>query len=72
MGVKQIKYRYVYKRKYNKDGPVKKYKARLVALGYGDVPGLDVSNTFAPVVKGVTVDCVGADSTDAHPSVGCG
>ena len=26
-----------------------------MALGYGDVPGLDVSNTFAPVVKGVTV-----------------
>jgi hypothetical protein len=33
-GVKPIKSRYVYKRKYHKDGSVKKYKARLVALGY--------------------------------------
>jgi hypothetical protein len=54
-GVKPIKSRYVYKRKYNKDGSVKKYKARLVALGYGQVPGVDVFNTFAPVVKGITV-----------------
>ena len=37
-----IKLRYVYKRKYNKDGTVKKYKTRLVALGYGQVSGVDV------------------------------
>ena len=41
-GVKPIKSRYVYKRKYNKDGSIKKYKARLVALGYGQVPGVDI------------------------------
>ena len=28
---------------------------RLVALGYSQVPGVDVFNTFAPVVKSVTV-----------------
>ena len=54
-GVKPIKSRYVYKRKYNEDGSIKKYKARLVALGYGQVPGVDVFNTFAPVVKSITV-----------------
>ena len=50
-----IKSRYVYKRKYNKDGTVKKYKARLVALGYGQVSRVDVFDTFAPVVKSVPV-----------------
>ena len=54
-GVKPIKSKYVYKRKHNKDGSVKEFKARLVALGYGQVPGIDVFNTFAPVVKGITV-----------------
>ena len=45
----------MYKRKYNKDGFIKKYKARFVALGYGQVPGVEVFNTFAPVVKSITV-----------------
>ena len=54
-GVKPIKSRYVYKRKYNKDGSFKKCKSRLVALGYSQVLGVDVFNTFAPVVKSITV-----------------
>lgn len=41
-GVKPIKFRYVYKRKHRKDGSFKKYKARLVAQGYGQVPGVNV------------------------------
>ena len=55
MGVRPIKSRYVYKCKHNKDGSVKKYKARLVALGFGQVPGVDVFNTFAPAVKSISV-----------------
>ena len=54
-GVKPIKSRYVYRRKYNKDGSIKKDEARLVALGYGQVYGVDVFNIFAPVVKSITV-----------------
>ena len=50
-GVKPIKFRYVYKRKYNHDGSIKKFKVRLVALGYGQGPGVDVFNTFVPVEK---------------------
>ena len=26
-----------------------------MALGYGQIPGVDVFNTFAPMVKGITV-----------------
>ena len=51
--VRPIMSRYVYKHKYNKDDTVKKYKARLVAHGYVQVSGVDVFNTFAPVVKNV-------------------
>ena len=55
-GALPIKSRYAYKRKYNnKDGTVKKYKVRLVALGYRQVSGVNVFNSFAPVVKSVTV-----------------
>jgi hypothetical protein len=54
-GVTPIKSKYVYKKKYDKRGRLKKYKARLVALGYGQVAGVNVWNTFAPVVKGITV-----------------
>ena len=45
----------MYKRKHNKDRSVKKYKARLVALGFGHVPEVDVFNRFVPVVKSITV-----------------
>ena len=54
-GVKPLKSRYVCKRKYNnKNGSIKKYKSRLVGSSWlwSDV---DVYNTFAPVVKSVTV-----------------
>ena len=54
-GALPIKSRYVYKRKYNKDGTVMKYKARLVALGYDQESSVAVFNTFAPIVKCVTV-----------------
>ena len=50
-----LKSHYVYCRKYNNDSSIKKYKARLVALGYGQVFGVDVFNTF---VKCITVNLI--------------
>ena len=47
--------RYIYKRKYNKIGSITKYKARLEALVYGQVPDVDVFNTLATVVKSITM-----------------
>ena len=54
-GARPIKSRYVRKLKYNKHGTLKKYKARLVALGNGQVSGVNVFNALAPAVESVTV-----------------
>ena len=51
-GIKLLKSKYVYKQNHNKEGTIKKFKkAGLVALGYREVPGLDVSNTYTPVCR---------------------
>ena len=54
------------KRKHNKDGPFKIYTARLLALDFGQVPGVDLFNTFAPVVKSVTVRLLFAFDCGMH------
>ncbi len=38
---KPVKNRWVYTKKYDKDGNVKKYKARFVAKGYTQIQGID-------------------------------
>lgn len=47
--------KWLYKTKFNADGSLDKYKARLVILGNHQRPGEDYHQTFAPVAKMTTV-----------------
>lgn len=48
---KPVTNKWVFIRKYNKDGRLLKYKARLVARGFSQVPGMDYNKMFAPVIQ---------------------
>jgi hypothetical protein len=50
-GRKAIGSKCVFKVKRNPDGTVKRYKARLVAKGFGQRPGVNFDETFAPTTK---------------------
>ena len=51
VGRKPIGSKWVFKKKTNAEGKVKKYKARLVEKGYSQVLGIDFGDIFSPVAK---------------------
>ena len=54
-GRKPIGCRFVFKVERKSDGSIDRFKARLVAQGFGQREGLDYNKTFAPVVKATSV-----------------
>jgi hypothetical protein len=50
-GCKAIGSQWVFKVKRNADGSVERYKARVVAKGFSQRPGVDFDETFAPTTK---------------------
>nr|GEU77959.1 ribonuclease H-like domain-containing protein [Tanacetum cinerariifolium] len=49
---------WLYKHKYNDDGSLSRYKARLVANSHSQQQGIDCDETFSPVVKPATIQTV--------------
>ncbi|KAL0410958.1 UNVERIFIED_CONTAM: Retrovirus-related Pol polyprotein from transposon TNT 1-94 [Sesamum latifolium] len=54
-GKKTIGLKWIFKIKFNQDGSIQKYKARLVAKGYSQQPGIDFTETYAPVARIETI-----------------
>ncbi|GKC33118.1 ribonuclease H-like domain-containing protein [Tanacetum coccineum] len=54
-GRKAIGIKWIYKIKFRSSGEIDRYKARLVAQGFGQNEGINYEEKFSPVVKMVTV-----------------
>ncbi len=52
---KPISCKWVFKIKHGVDGELERYKARLVARGFTQTFGVDYNETFAPIVKFVSI-----------------
>ncbi|KAJ9546692.1 hypothetical protein OSB04_019235 [Centaurea solstitialis] len=50
--------RWLFRHKFDSNGRLERYKARLVAQGFSQQPGLDFDDTFSPVVKPATTRMV--------------
>ncbi|GKC17860.1 ribonuclease H-like domain-containing protein [Tanacetum coccineum] len=64
-----IRCMWLFRHKYLADGTLSRYKARLVANGSTQLQGLDVDETFSPVVKPGTIRMVLSLAISQHWSV---
>jgi len=52
--VRPVGYKWVFVRKRNEKNEIVRYKARLVAQGFSQRPGIDFEETYSPVMDGIT------------------
>ncbi|CAA7051315.1 unnamed protein product [Microthlaspi erraticum] len=53
-GVKPVGHKWIFVRKRNENGEIVRHKARLVAQGFSQIPGIDYEETYSPVVDATT------------------
>nr|GFC27081.1 ribonuclease H-like domain-containing protein [Tanacetum cinerariifolium] len=58
VGVNMVRSLWLFKHKFHANGTLSRYKARLVANGSNQQQGIDVDDTFSPVVKPATIRTV--------------
>ena len=57
---------WIFRHKHNEDGSLSRYKARLMANGSTQLTGIDVDETFSPVVKPATIRTVPSLANSLH------
>ena len=58
LNVNVIGSKWVFRINTKEDGSIDRFKARLVARGFTQIPGVDFDNTFSPVIKPTTIRLV--------------
>ena len=53
--IQPVGYRWVFVRKRNEKNEIVRYKARLMAQGFSQRPGIDYEETYSPIMDAITL-----------------